>query len=137
MKVRITMGVCTTLLAGLLAFAGFAPARAQGQNQDHAVSPSQLHKDVQKAAETRQANEAAVRQMFQLDAAKETLKSTGLDYKQVDQAVGQASDEDLSQMAQRAREVQKDYAAGRLGDHDLLLILLVAVAIIIIIVAVR
>jgi hypothetical protein len=155
MKVRNTMRVCTTLLAAILAVAGYTPASAQGpanaQEQsvsqrdhavsagqlDHAVTPRQLRQDVQKAADTRQANEAAVREMFASDQAKETLKSAGIDYKQVDQAISQVNDEDLSRMAQRSRDVKNDFAAGRLGDRDLLIILLVAVAIILIIVAVR
>jgi len=155
MKVRNTMRVCTTLLAAMVAFAGCisvnaqGPANAQGQNVsqsdhavlagqlDHAVTPRQLRQDVQKSADTRQANEAAVREMFASDQAKETLKSAGIDYQQVDQAIGQVNDEDLSRMAQRSHQVKNDFAAGRLGDRDLLIILLVVVAIILIIVAVR
>jgi len=49
----------------------------------------------------------------------------------------QANREDLARMAERSRDVQKDFAAGRLGDRDLIIILLVAVALILIIVAVR
>ena len=140
MKVRNTMRVGTTLLAALLAFAGYTPANTQGQNisqRDHAVSAGQLRKDVQKAADTRQANEAAVRELLASDQAKEALKSAGIDYKQVDRAISQVNDEDLSRMAQRAHEVKNDFAAGRLGDRDLLIILLVVAAIILIIVAVR
>jgi Flp pilus assembly protein TadB len=140
MKVRNTMRVCTTLLAAILTFAGYGPANGQEKSvsqRDHAVSAGQLRKDVQKAADTRQTNEAAVREMFASDQAKETLKSAGIDYKQVDQAISQVNDEDLSRMAQRSQEVRDDFAAGRLGDRDLLIILLVAVAIILIVVAVR
>jgi hypothetical protein len=153
MTVRNTMRVCTTLLAAILAFAGQVPANAQGpassQNVsqgdhavaagqlDHAVTPQQLRRDVQKAADTRQANEAAVREMFASDQAKEVLKSAGIDYKQVDQAISQVNDEEVSRMAQRAQEVNHNFAAGRLDDRDLLIILLVAVAVILIIVAVR
>jgi Flp pilus assembly protein TadB len=137
MKVRNTMRVCTTLLAVILAITGYVPANAQGQGKDHAVTAGQLHQDVQKAAETRRENEAAVREMFASDQAKETLKSAGIDYKQVDQAISQVNDEDLARMAQRSQEVKKDFAAGRLDDRDLLIIVLVAVALILIIVAVR
>lgn len=137
MKVRNTTSVCTTLLTAILAFAGCVPANAQGQNGDHAVSSRQLHKDIEKAADTRQANEAAVRGMFASDQAKETLKSAGIDYRQVDQAISQVNDEDLARMAQRSHQVNKDFAAGRLDDRDLLIILLVAVALILIIVAVH
>ncbi len=47
------------------------------------------------------------------------------------------SDEELARMAERSRAVQKDFAAGRYTDRDLLIILLVAVALVLIIVAVR
>jgi len=140
MKVRNTMRVGTTVLAAILTFTGYVPANAQEQEEshvDHAVSAGQLHKDVQKAVETRQANEAAVREMFASEQAKETLKSAGVDYQQVDRAISQVNDEDLARMAQRSHEVQKDFVGGRLADRDLLIILLVAVAIILIVVAVR
>lgn len=137
MKVRVSVRSCTILFAAVLAVFCIASVSAQVVEKDHAVSAAQLRKDTQKAAETRQADEAAVRAMFQTDAAKETLKSAGIDYKQVDQAVSQVSDEELSRMALRSREVNKDFAAGNLGDRDLLIILLVAVALILIIVAVR
>ena len=134
MKVRYMMSVCSILLAVCLVV-GSIPARAQ--EREHAVSPGQLRTDVQKSAATRQANEAAVREMFASEAGRQALKSGGMDYQKVDQAISQVSDEDLARMAERSREVQKDFAAGRLGDRDLLIILLVAVALILIIVAVR
>jgi hypothetical protein len=137
MKVRNTIRVCTTLFAAILAIAISLPADAQPQEKDHAVSAAQLRQDTQKAAATRQANEVSVRAMFRTDAAKEALKSAGIDYRQVDQAISQVDDEDLGRMAQRSREVEKDFAAGNLGDRDLLIILLVAVALILVIVAVR
>jgi hypothetical protein len=137
MKVRNTIGVCTTLLAAMLAFAGWVPTNAQGQKGDHAVTADQLRKDVQKATDTRQANEAAVREMFASNQAKQALKSAGIDFQQVDQAVSQVNDEELARLAERSQAVNKDFAAGRLDDRDLLIILLVAVALILIIVAVR
>src|SRR4030095_9198374 len=121
MKVRNTMRVGTALLAAMLAFTGNIPANAQGpanaqeRNGDHAVTPGQLRQDVQKAADTRQANEAAVGEMFASDQAKEALKSAGIDYKQVDRAISQVNDEDLARMAQRSHEVNKDLAAGRVA----------------------
>ena len=104
MKFRNTMRVCSILLAASLVSAGVVPVRAQ--EKDHAVSSGQLRKDVQKAAETRQANEATVREMFATDKARETLKSAGVDYQKVDQAISQVNDEDLARMAERSRDVQ-------------------------------
>jgi len=135
MKVRNTMRVCSVLLAASLASAGLLPVSAQ--EKDHAVSSGELRKDVRKAAETRQANEAAVREMLATDKAQETLKSAGVDYQKVDQAISQVSDEDLARMADRSRDVQKDFAAGRFTDRDLIIILLVVVGLILIIIAVR
>src|SRR5215467_12223444 len=137
MKFPITIRVSTTLLAAVLAFAGSIPSNAQERKGDHAVSPSALRQDVRKAADTRQANEAAVRQMFSTDQAKNVLKSAGIDYQQVDRAISQVSDQDLARMAARSAEVNHNLAAGRLDDRDLLIILLVAVALILIIVAVH
>jgi hypothetical protein len=134
MKVRHMMSVCSILLAVCLVL-GSIPTSAQ--EREHAVSPGQLRTEVQKSVAARQANEAAVREMFASDAGRQALKSAGMDYQKVDQAISQVSDEDLARMAERSREVQKDFAAGRLGDRDLLIILLVAVALILIIVAVR
>ena len=134
MKVRYMMSVCSILLAVCLV-SGSIPTAAQ--EREHAVSPGQLRTDVQKSAATRQANEAAVREMFASETGQQALKSAGIDYQKVDQAIPQVSDEDLARLAERSREVQKDFAAGRLGDRDLLIILLVAVALILIIVAVR
>ena len=135
MKLRNATRVCSVVLAASLMSAGMVPARAQ--EKEHAVSPAQLRNDVRKFATTRQANEAAVREMFASEAGREALKSAGMDYQKVDQAISQVNDEDLARMAERSREVQKDFAAGRMSDRDLIIILLVAVALILIIIAVR
>ena len=135
MKVRYTTRVCSILLAVSLGIAGSVPAGAQ--EKDHAVSAAQLRRDAEKAAETRRANEAAVRAMFATEKGQEALKSAGSDYQKIDQAIGQVNDEDLARMADQAREVQKDFAAGRFSDRDLIIILLVVVGLILVIVAVR
>ena len=135
MKVRNATRACSILLAVCLVTVGSSPVRAQ--QKDHAVSSDQLRVDVQKSAATRQGNEAAVRDMFASEAGKKALNSAGIDYQKVDQAISQVNDEDLARMADRSREVQKDFAAGRMSDRDLIIILLVAVALILIIIAVR
>ena len=135
MKVRNATRACSILLAVCLVTVGSPPVRAQ--QKDHAVSSDQLRIDVQKSAAARQANEAAVRDMFASEAGKKALNSAGIDYQKVDQAISQVNDEDLARMADRSHEVQKDFAAGRMSDRDLIIILLVAVALILIIIAVR
>jgi Flp pilus assembly protein TadB len=141
MKVRNTMYVCSILLAVSLLCLGMLPARAQNsartQDNEHAVSSNQLRNDLQKAAENRQANEAAVREMFATDAGKQALKSAGIEYQKVDQAISQVDDGELARLADRSREVKKDFVAGRMSDRDLLIIVLIAVILIVVILAVR
>jgi CHASE3 domain sensor protein len=113
---------------------GMTPANAQ---QDHAVNPGQLRADLQKATETRQQNEAAVREVLRTDAGKEALKSAGVDYQKVDQAVTQLSDEDVARLAQRSRDAQRDFAAGSISTHGLIIIIVLIVVVIIVVAAVH
>jgi hypothetical protein len=111
------------------------PARAQ--EQQHVVSLSELSKDAARPAQTRQANEEAVRTLLSSDQGQKALKSAKLDYQKVDKAVGQLSDEDLAKLAERSRQAQADFAAGRISDRDLLWIILIALAIIVLALALR
>jgi hypothetical protein len=107
-----------------------APLRAQDK---HVVSVQELSKDAARPAETRQANETALRQLFTSKQAQQALKSANIDYSKVDNAVGQLSDEDLANLSARARQLQDNFAAGRAGslsDRDLLIILIIAILVI-------
>src|SRR5260370_38931129 len=97
MKVRNATRACSILLAVCLVTVGSPPVRAQ--QKDHAVSSDQLRIDVQKSAATRQANEAAVRDMFASAAGKKALNSAGIHYPKMDQAINQADDEELARSA--------------------------------------
>jgi len=111
------------------------PARAQ--DHQHVVSLSELSKDAARPAQTRQANEEAVRTLLSSDEGQKALKSAKLDYLKVDQAVGQLSNEDLAKLAERSRQAQADFAAGRISDRDLLWIILIAIGIIVLALALR
>jgi len=111
------------------------PARAQ--DHQHVVSLGELSKDAARPAQTRQANEEAVRTLLSSDQGQKALKSAKLDYLKVDQAVGQLSDEDLAKLAERSRQAQADFAAGRVSDRDLLWIILIAIGIIVLALALR
>jgi hypothetical protein len=108
---------------------------AQAQEKQHVVSLSELGKDSALPAETRQADEAALRQLLTSEPGRKALKSANIDYAKVDRAVGQLSDEDVAKLAGRSRQVEKDFAAGRLSDRDLLVIVIIAVLIIALIAA--
>src|SRR3984893_5942433 len=95
---------------------------AQAQDAQHVVSASELSRDSAAPTITRQANEAAVRQLFTSEAGQKALKSANIDYARVDKAVGQLSDEDVAKLAGRSRQADRDFAAGRVADPDLLLL---------------
>src|SRR5205823_12493235 len=91
MGLRVKMGVPVLTVALLFGLAG-VPAGAQ--DKQHVVSLGDLNKDAARPAQTRQANEEAVRTLFSSDTAQKALKSSHLEYQKVDKAVGQLNDED-------------------------------------------
>jgi hypothetical protein len=124
----------------LLPCLAVTPARAQAQDK-HVVTSQELSKDAARPAETRGANEAALRQLFSSEQAQRALKSANIDYSKVDKAVGQLSDADLAKLAARSRQVQHNFAGGRsagsLSDRDLLIIIIIAVLVIALIAILR
>ena len=134
MRFRVKM--CAPVLAIALVF-GLAGVPAGAQDKQHVVSLSDLNKDAGRPAQTRQSNEEAVRTLLSSDQAQKALKSANLDYQKVDKAVGQLSDEDLAKLAQRSRQAQRDFAAGRISDRDMLWIILIALAIVVLALALR
>jgi hypothetical protein len=122
----LTRALAVTLMMALIGTSG----PIQAQDKQHVVSLSELSKDSSVPAETRQTNEAAVRQLFSSEPGQKALKSANIDYAKVDQAVGQLNDEDVAKLAGRSRQVEKDFAAGRLSDRDLLIIVIIAVLLI-------
>ncbi len=134
MRFRFNTCVSILAIAGLLGLAGI-PVRAQ--DKQHVVSLSDLNKDAARPAQARQANEEALRTLLSSGTAQKALKSSNLDYQQVDKAVGQLNDEDLARLAERSRRAQSDFAAGRISDRDLLWIIVIALGIIVLAVALR
>jgi hypothetical protein len=134
MRFRVNRYVSMLAIAALFVVARI-PARAQ--DKQHVVSLSDLNKDAARPAQTRHANEEAVRTLLSSDQAQKALNSAHLDYQKVDKAVGQLNDEDLAKLAERSRQAQSDFAAGRISDRDLLWIIVIALAIIVLAVALR
>lgn len=134
MHFGVKMCVSMLTIAALLNFGG-SPARAQ--DKQHVVSLTELTKDAARPAQTRQANEEAVRTLLSSSQAQKALKTANLDHQKVDKAVGQLSDEDLAKLAERSRQAQRDFAAGRISDRDLLWIIVIALAIIVLAIALR
>jgi prephenate dehydrogenase len=138
MRVLLTWSRRTLAVAIMLSLAGTS-ARVQAQENQHVVSPNELHKDTARLAESRQANETAIRDIFSSEAAQKVLKAAKIDYQRIDKAIGQLSDEDLARLAERSRQVKQDFAAGSgsWSDRDLLIIVIIGVLIIALVAALR
>src|SRR6267154_6326121 len=108
---NVFLRCCARMLAVLLLLCFANAPRAQAQDQRHVVSVDELSKDAARPAEARQAHEAALRQLFSSEKAQQALRSAGIDYRKVDQAVGGLSDDDLARLAERSRQMQNSFAA--------------------------
>ncbi len=65
------------------------------------------------------------------------MKEAKIDPQQVANAVSQLNNEELARLAARSAKAQKDFAAGNIDNHDLLIILVGIAVLILIIVAVH
>jgi hypothetical protein len=132
MKVRA--GLCASMLGMAMCMgAALSPAKAQAQEkQQHVVTADELNKQTAQPAQTRQANEDAVRHLLSSDAGQKALKSANVDYQRVDKAIGQLSDEELAKLADRSRQAESDFAAGFISAKTLAYIILATVVIVVI-----
>lgn len=105
--------------------------------QTHVVSPSDIHKELVNAAKTRQENVQKVKGLFSSDETRKAMEAAQINPERVDTAISTLSDEELARLAARADNLDKDFAAGRISDRDLLIIILGIAALVLIIVAVR
>ena len=135
MNVRVS--VCASMLGMAVCIcAAVAPARAQIQEKQHVVTLDELNKQAARPAETRQANEDAIRHLLASDAGQKALKSADVEYPRVDKAIGQLSDEELAKLADRSRQAESDFAAGSISAKTLAYIILAVVIIVVIAVVV-
>ena len=124
-----TLGIAACLGGAVL------PARAQ-QTAQHVVTSDELGKQVARPAETRQANEDAIRHLLSSDEGQKALRSASVDYQRVDKAIGQLGDEEVAKLADRSRQAENDFAAGFISAKTLAYIILATVVIVVIIVLV-
>jgi hypothetical protein len=126
----LTRALAVLLVTSLAGSGSFGQAGGQAQDDRHVVSLNELGKDAAAPAETRQAREAAIRHLLSSEPGQRALQSAKIDFAKVDRAVGQLSDEDVARLAERSRQLDHDFAAGRLSDRDLLVIIIIAVLVI-------
>jgi menaquinone-dependent protoporphyrinogen IX oxidase len=105
--------------------------------QSHVVSPADLQREVMAASLARQHHLETVRQFLSTPIAEKAMKSAQVDPQQVKAAVSTLDDKELAEIAARADKAQAEFAAGALGERDLIWIILAIVVLVLIIVAVR
>ncbi len=125
------------LTASTLIYLFGLPPSIFAQNSEHVVSAADMQNAAVDAAKARHENVDALKQFFSSDKARKAMQASQIDPQQVKSAISTLSDEELAQMAARADRAQQDFAAGRMSDHDLLIILVCIAALILIIVAVH
>jgi len=130
---QFVRAVVTTALVTIFAI----PQGLVAQSSEHVVSPTELQKAVVDASQKRQQNLDTLNQFFSSEKAQQALESAHQNPEQVKKAVAGLSDDELAQLASRANKAQADFAAGRVDDHDLLIILVCIAALVLIIVAVH
>ena len=127
--------VLDCLFVFLIAIPFVSPQPAHAQ--DHVVTPSDLRNDLTGASAARQKNQAQLEGFVSSPQGQKALKSAHTDGEEIKNAIPQLSDDDLAQLSARSEKAQRDFAAGRISDRDLIIIMLAILALILIIVAVR
>lgn len=130
---QFVRALVTTALVTIFAI----PQSLIAQSSEHLVSPTELQKAVMDASQKRRQNLDTLDQFFSSEKAHRALESAHQNPEQVKKAVASLSDDELAQLASRANKAQTDFAAGRVDDHDLLIILVCIAALVLIIVAVH
>jgi hypothetical protein len=125
------------VLIACMLVALFAIAPQNLSAQTHVVSPSDLQRATAAASQSRQNNIATLDRFFSSPVAQKALKDARIDAAQVKTGVATLSDAELAKLATRAADAQKNFAAGALADHALVLIVLAIAVIVIIIIAVK
>ncbi len=124
---------CASVL--LFSIAVAAPQSMVAQN--HVVSPGDIQNDVSNASAARHQNQKQVENFLSSQEAQRAMKSAKIDPQQVTSAISQLNDSELASLAARSAKAQRDFAAGNIDNHDLLIILVAIAVLILIIVAVR
>jgi hypothetical protein len=125
-----------TVIAGFFVVL-FALPPQNAAAQTHVISPDELHQQVLNSSRIRQQNVEQIDRFFSSPIAQKALKDHHIDATQVKTAVSQLSDDELARVATRTQKAQKDFAAGAITDHLLILIVIVIAVILIAVLAAK
>lgn len=104
---RFTIAQLFAILLSLL-----IPVSTARAEQQHVLPIQELHESAVRAADARTRNLAQLDHLFANDTVKNVMKDQHLDATQVRKAMAVLSDEDISRLAEKARTLESDLAAG-------------------------
>ena len=107
MSRRFTIAQLFAILLSLL-----IPVSTARAEQQHVLPIQELHESAVKAADARTSNLAQLDHFLANDMVKNVMKDHHVDGTQVRKAMAVLNDEDLSRLAEKARSVESDLAAG-------------------------
>jgi len=90
-----------------------------GRAEDHLVSLEELERKAVAASESRRADRGFLEQFLASKPAADALRRAKLDRAQVIRAVAALGEEEIADLAARARKAQNDFAAGALTNQQL------------------
>lgn len=126
----VSRSFAATALLSLLAA---APAlRAQPNQEQHLVSPSQLQQQVQNSTAIRQQNIDTLNRFVSTPQAMQAMQDAKIDPVQVKNAIPTLSNAELANLSARAQHAQQQFAAGGLGTLAIALIIIGVVVIILV-----
>jgi hypothetical protein len=105
---------------------------------NHVVTTAELRQQLVKHSLTRQASLGSLERLFSRPEVAPTLEKTVGSPQKIMQAAAVLSDDELARLAERARSIDADFAAGALSNQNLTYIVIAlatAVLILVIIVA--
>ncbi|HEV2464664.1 MAG TPA: PA2779 family protein [Acidobacteriaceae bacterium] len=137
MRIDLKKLVWFPTTAAFLATVFVAPNSTFAQPTDHLVSPSDLTRAAAGASHERQQNIDTLNKALSSPEVQKAIEAAHMNPQEVKGAVSGLSDQELAQLASRANKAQKDFAAGTISNHDLLLILVAIAVLILLIVAVH
>jgi hypothetical protein len=136
-NMRLNLQKVRNIVLFLIVGAVLAPT-LMVRGEDHLVSPTELHDTLTKSAETRQKNLEKVQRFFSSEPVRQTLASTKIDLKKVEDTVHQLNDKELARLVAQTEKVQTDIAGGALDNQQITYIIIAlatAVLILVIVVA--
>ncbi len=103
---------------------------------EHIVPRATLRNAVTESQASSRADRAELLRLLEAAPSQKALASAGVEFHQVKQAVAALDDQTAARLADRARQVNRDFAAGALSNETLTYIVIALATAVIVIIAV-